>query len=339
MNAPTTTVEPKTIPVEFTERVCNLLLICIDGVKTQIPENSPLLGKLDSLSQVVKKAISLQKTSDLGKDIQELFREKSVAGNFQELERAETKHIILAMAQVIQEVVQGIGSYGNNLEGCIQKLEATDDLNEILAIKNQIIDETKKTIAQSKNLHQELESSRKTAQDLSKRLEQTQTKALIDPLTKALNRAAYNMKLRSVIRERETLAEKTALLILDIDHFKEFNDQHGHQVGDRVLRSVAGTIQESLRASDLVFRYGGEEFVVFLFDTDPDQADVVADRIRRQVKKDYLVDKQGRKLTVTVSLGLTVLQSEDTLESLFERADKALYKAKEGGRDRVETIE
>ncbi len=339
MNAPTTTPEPRAIPAEFTERVCNLLLVFIDGVQKQVPENSALKNKLDSLGQVVKKAIQLKKTSDLGKEVQELFREKSIESGFQEMERAETKHIILSMAQVIKEVVSGVGDYGNNLESCIEKLEATDNLDEILKIKNQIISETKKTVAQSKNLHEQLESSRKTAQDLTKQLEQTQSKALIDPLTKVLNRAAYNMKIKSVIREKAEHAENVAFLMADIDHFKEFNDQHGHQVGDRVLRSVAGTIQESLRDTDLVFRYGGEEFVILLFKTNPDQADVAADRIRRKVKKDFLVDKQGRHLKVTISLGLTVLREDDTEESFFERADKALYKAKEGGRDRAETIE
>ena len=331
--------EPKALPPEFTERICNLLLVFIEGLKIQIPEESPVHKKLDTLTQVIKKAISLQKVTDLGKEIQEVFREKNLQGQFTEVERNETKHMVLSMANILKGIVVNVGDFGDCLESCIDEIQATDDLDEILKIKDQILKETQKALTQSQSLKQELEDGHKKTENLKEQLAQNHTRALLDPLTRLLNRSAFNLKLGEVMRGKDQNAERTALVLVDLDHFREFNDQHGPRVGDRVLRAVASTIQEIVSSSDLVFRYGGEEFVVLLYNTSLDHADVLADRIRRQVKKDYLIDKDKKPLKVTISLGITVLQPDDTETTFFERAAQALVSAKEAGRDRAVVLE
>ena len=171
--------------------------------------------------------------------------------------------------------------------------------------------------------------------DSNKYLEETEAKALVDSLTNVLNRNAYNMKVIQMMREFSQTKNYFCLLVLDIDHFKKFNDTYGHKAGDRVLKSVAASVQDSLRASDLVFRYGGEEFVVLLSGIQEDNAFKLAEKIRKGVEKEYFVDKD-QKLKVTISLGVAcVTEGESELE-LFERADKAMYVAKRKGRNRVE---
>ena len=161
------------------------------------------------------------------------------------------------------------------------------------------------------------------------------TQALVDPLTRVLNRNAYNLTLEQTMRDFSRYKDPTILMVVDIDHFKNLNDTYGHKAGDGVLRSVAASLNQSIRASDFIFRYGGEEFVILLKKCSLEQSKKVAEKVRRQVEENFSLDN-GQKLSVTVSLGLTQLKEKDTEDSVFQRADQALYTAKSNGRNRVE---
>jgi diguanylate cyclase (GGDEF)-like protein len=161
------------------------------------------------------------------------------------------------------------------------------------------------------------------------------TQALVDPLTRVLNRNAYNLTLEQTLRDFSRYKDPTILMVVDIDHFKILNDTYGHKAGDGVLRSVAASLDQSIRASDYIFRYGGEEFVILLKKCSLEQSKKVAEKVRRQVEENFSSGKD-QKLSVTVSLGLTQLKENDTEASVFQRADQALYKAKSNGRNRVE---
>jgi diguanylate cyclase (GGDEF)-like protein len=141
-----------------------------------------------------------------------------------------------------------------------------------------------------------------------------------------------------MIREYKRYKDPISLILVDIDHFKKFNDKYGHRSGDRILHSVATSIQEPIRSSDLVFRYGGEEFVVLLNRASLSRTQKISEKIRQHVEKEYYIDKD-KKLQVTISLGVTSIKEEDTEETLFKRADQALYAAKSKGRNRVEVVE
>jgi diguanylate cyclase (GGDEF)-like protein len=161
--------------------------------------------------------------------------------------------------------------------------------------------------------------------------------ALKDPLTGINNRAAMDS---SMVREIE-LARRhdtpLSLVAADIDYFKHINDSYGHATGDCVLRAVVDAIKTTVRGTDMVFRYGGEEFMILLSNTGHEGALLLANRIRRQVEKTEILCK-GIKISATISLGVSWLTPEDTEKSLFERADKALYDAKAGGRNCVKHI-
>jgi len=126
-----------------------------------------------------------------------------------------------------------------------------------------------------------------------------------------------------------------AVLMVDVDRFKLYNDHYGHQSGDLVLQMVARTIRQSLRPSDSVARFGGEEFIVFLPFTPVKQAEVVAERLRSAVERCQIAPDHAQSLpSVTVSLGISTVNSSETVDAAIERADQALYLAKKGGRNR-----
>lgn len=158
--------------------------------------------------------------------------------------------------------------------------------------------------------------------------------AFTDPLTKANNRAAFYDCLQREIKRANRASRHLSLIFVDIDHFKTINDNYGHECGDLALASVASWLMDSVRGGDAVYRYGGEEFVVVLSDTNPDGALVIAERIRADIESHVLA--YGMEvMNITASLGVSTLRGDDTLDTLIKRADKAMYQAKRDGRNRV----
>lgn len=158
--------------------------------------------------------------------------------------------------------------------------------------------------------------------------------AFRDPLTGVNNRAALDSALPREIRLAQRHNTPTTLLVIDCDRFKQINDNHGHQLGDQVLCFMTGLIRANLRDTDLVYRYGGDEFVVLLSGTNTEGAERVAERIRRSVETRSFTHN-NLSLVLSASIGLTQLNGRDSLESVFYRADEALLRAKRLGRNRV----
>jgi diguanylate cyclase (GGDEF)-like protein len=158
--------------------------------------------------------------------------------------------------------------------------------------------------------------------------------AYTDPLTQTNNRTSFNDSVNREISLAVRHTKNLAIIFLDIDHFKTINDQYGHECGDIALAAVAKWIKESLRSSDVVFRFGGEEFVILLSDTDLAGAELLAERIRNTIECHTLAYDMAT-IKVTASLGVGALREEDTIETFVKRADDAMYKAKRGGRNQV----
>jgi two-component system cell cycle response regulator len=161
--------------------------------------------------------------------------------------------------------------------------------------------------------------------------------AITDQLTGLHNRRYMGRHLDKLILNAQKSAKPLAFLIMDIDHFKSVNDTHGHDIGDEVLREFANRISANIRGIDLACRYGGEEFVVVMPDTDIDFACTIAERLRKSVESTPIeISRAPGRLEVTISVGIAASQGEgDNAEKLLHRADQALYRAKREGRNRV----
>lgn len=157
-----------------------------------------------------------------------------------------------------------------------------------------------------------------------------------DPLTGVQNRLAMDRSLEREVDLAHRQKSPLTILVIDADYFKRFNDEHGHTFGDDVLKALANSAAATVRRSDLLFRYGGEEFVVIASHTAQQGGSLLAERIRRAVENIDTI--RGRDVDITVSIGIAEMSIDDTAESLFERADEAMYQAKQGGRNRVVAI-
>ncbi|MGE7956656.1 sensor domain-containing diguanylate cyclase [Pseudomonas sp. NPDC089530] len=161
-----------------------------------------------------------------------------------------------------------------------------------------------------------------------------EAQATLDSLTGLPNRRGFDLLAAQAMHEALREPEPLTALLLDLDHFKRLNDTHGHLAGDQVLSGFARHLQSCLRQSDIVCRWGGEEFIVLLKDTDSATALKIAEKIRLLIERQRYA-YEDKTLHLTVSIGLTTLQADDTLHSLLSRADHALYRAKQTGRNRT----
>jgi diguanylate cyclase (GGDEF)-like protein len=175
----------------------------------------------------------------------------------------------------------------------------------------------------------ELKEANEKIADLNKALEYSATH---DVLTETLNRGALLSYLENDIKRARRLKSSLSLIMFDVDFFKKVNDTYGHLVGDSVLRQLAIIIKDVIRDIDLFGRYGGEEFIIILPDTNLEQALVLANRLLLKVREsNFLTNKIN--LRITISIGLTEYKAEESIDLFIERSDEAMYEAKKSGRN------
>lgn len=178
---------------------------------------------------------------------------------------------------------------------------------------------------------------RKQYQDnLRNDLEQSVNLAAKDGLTGLFNRRYFDIHLKQMIEKANKESIKLYLLMCDIDNFKHVNDTYGHQAGDKVLTIVSRILKNTLRVTDLIARFGGEEFTILLTDIDISKAIETAERVRVKIEyMDFHIEDQIEPLKKTISIGVTEYKKEESIESFIERADKAMYEAKTTGKNKV----
>ncbi len=159
--------------------------------------------------------------------------------------------------------------------------------------------------------------------------------SITDNLTKLYNSRQFYSQITAEIERTNRYNHNLTLLMMDIDNFKQYNDTYGHLEGDHVLMRFADVVRNCLRRTDSAYRYGGEEFVIILPDTDGDQGVITAERIRQEFKKEVFTPKPGLSVQVTVSTGVSQYIYNEDLTSFIRRADLNMYRAKQKGKDQV----
>jgi len=180
----------------------------------------------------------------------------------------------------------------------------------------------------------EVFSDDKNQAESSKKIDELTTLALYDQLTKLPNRRYLDSFLDNRLRDFEELGIPFALAMMDIDHFKIFNDTYGHDIGDLVLKMLAKTIKNLVRKNDLIGRWGGEEFLAIITGVSEEELKLILEKVRALVEKSVLRN-ENKLLNITISIGATMANKEDTATSILKRADNALYMSKDNGRNMV----
>jgi two-component system cell cycle response regulator len=169
-------------------------------------------------------------------------------------------------------------------------------------------------------------------------MEKLQKLAVTDGLTKLYNSRSFYSQLETEVDRFNRYKHPLALLLLDLDHFKEYNDNYGHLEGDKVLVRFSQIIKSCLRTNDTAYRYGGEEFTVILPETGVEEAGTVAQRIRAALEVERFAPLDGKPVKITISIGVTEYQVKEELSTFIQRADQAMYRSKQKGRNLVSML-
>lgn len=239
--------------------------------------------------------------------------------------------ILDALPGQVKELADALGSNVGTPETLLELRErAHERLCDLNRQYGELVETLSRVIAAKERLELELVAANRTLEE----------KAKCDPLTGLSNRRVLEETLVRDLAQADRTGAHLSVVMLDVDHFKNVNDTHGHSVGDLVIRFVADVLKKSVRVADLAARYGGEEFTLILPDTDATGAVVVAERIRAAIERTRIDLSGGVSFSITVSLGTASVKGpgcQRAGRSLVEAADAALYRAKKSGRNRVET--
>lgn len=231
--------------------------------------------------------------------------------------------------------------YSEQIGVVATQFERANSAEEMKAVASAMIVEAKKMVTENKTLEDKLNQSASVMQQLREEMEAVRREAMTDALTGIANRKLFDAEFEKVVYESHEHQKPMTLLMIDIDHFKSFNDNYGHQVGDQVLRLVARTLKDGVKGRDLPARYGGEEFTVLLPETELANALKLANDLREAVAAKEILNRAtgGRLGRITMSVGAAELGQNEKTSEMMERADAALYKAKRNGRNQVVAAE
>lgn len=271
--------------------------------------------------------------------VHKLYEEHIVSVDAEAVERigVDMERLMRSVVHTASQTGHHAGAFGAQLTGLTEALAANDaealapKLSEVLAsasvMKNSV-----------DSLQKKVSASQEEIARLRGDLERARGEALLDPMTGIFNRRGFEQKLQALITGNRTSDDTHCLVMLDIDHFKKVNDNHGHLMGDRVIQAVGEILRVSVtQEAHAAARYGGEEFAILMPSASVDQSASLAESVRERTKaiKIRKRDTQEVLFSVTLSGGVASLQPGDDAAALIARADAALYQAKQTGRDRV----
>ena len=250
---------------------------------------------------------------------------------------SELELVLRHMMEAMSVADSGLSEYGATLNIHMDSLSNQSNTGEVEAILKDLIAATEGVNRSNQSLQESLRTAQEEGDHLREELERARAEAITDALTGLLNRNAMDQELPRLIEHAKDNQENLCILMLDIDHFKAFNDNFGHQVGDHVLQHVAAAIKKIIRGSDYAIRFGGEEFLVLLPDTPNKGAMTVANSMRTTIESLRLIKirTQEKLPCTTVSIGVACWEHDEAPETLISRVDQALYEAKSCGRNCV----
>ncbi|WP_394230677.1 GGDEF domain-containing protein [Shewanella colwelliana] len=252
--------------------------------------------------------------------------------------QVETQLLINGLMSKLSKMSHGTERFSQTLNEFQTDIKSAPDPETLTRLIDTLADEVSEVVNSNQDMEKSLIVMSDEVQSLKSEMENLNLVAMTDQLTSLHNRRAFDEEVLEHLQRYKMDAVNSSLLIIDIDKFKNFNDTHGHVIGDKVLAYIALALKQGVRGEDFVARYGGEEFVVLLPDTDHTGALVVAEQLRSRIAEKKLTVGKDKKLSlgaITVSIGIATLGHDDDRETYFVRADEALYRAKSSGRNCV----
>ncbi len=301
------------------------------GVEAQLAKMEALLGTPPGVK-------SLQDFERLLRDV--IYR-RSQAQQGMEDAKASMKNLIGLFLDRLALLSSSTGGYSERIGEYARQIEAATDIGQLSGVVSKLMSDTRSIQADVTRSSEELQQARRSVQDyearvakLERELKTASSLVREDPLTGTLNRRGLEEAFQSEAARARRASSAMSLAVLDVDNFKHLNDRLGHQAGDAALTYLARILRTTLRPSDVIARFGGEEFVILLPETGRDEGVRVMTRVQRELTRRFFLH-DNEKVLITFSAGVAQCAEGEAREALIERADQAMYEAKQTGKNRV----
>ena len=323
------------------EGLIRLLRLLVENVGELASDDKWLHGQIATLQEIIARPIDKRTIADAERNLRSAIIKQGFLKQSLVDAKATLKSLMTTFIDHLGDLTESAGEYHTKIAGYSKKVGGADNIAELSHILNDIMHDTRIIQESAQRSHEELVNTRKQAHDAEERvrqleheLEEASEKMHEDQLTGALNRRGMDEAMDREIQRADRQKTQVSLALLDIDNFKRLNDTLGHQVGDQALIHLTAVIKEALRPTDAVARYGGEEFIIIMPDTGLDEAMATITRLQRELTKKFFLHKNDR-LLITFSAGVALRNEEEDKEELIVRADRAMYHAKQTGKNRV----
>jgi diguanylate cyclase len=327
--------------VKIQEGLLRLLRLLVENVSELVADDEWMQGQVTALQTIISQPMDKHTIADAERNLRDVIIKQSSLK--QSLTDAKTtlKSLMTTFIDRLGNLTESTGEYHNKIEGYSQQISKADNLTQLGHILEDVMHDTRVIQASALRSHEELLTTKKQADEAESRIKELEQELLQvselvreDQLTGALNRRGLDETLDRELKRADRSKKPLSVALLDIDNFKKLNDSLGHQAGDRALSHLTKVIKDALRPTDAVGRYGGEEFVIILPDTNLEAGVEALQRLQRDLTKKFFLHNNERIL-VTFSAGVALREEGEDQEDLLGRADKAMYQAKQTGKNRV----
>jgi diguanylate cyclase len=327
--------------VKIHEGLLRLLRLLVENVSELVADDEWIHGQIVALQEIIARPMDKYAIADAERNLRDAIIRQSTLKQSLNDAKSTLKSLMTTFIDRLGNLTESTGEYHQKIEGYTQKISKTDNLTDLSHLLDDIMQDTRVIQASALRSHEELLVTKKQADDAESRIkaleqELMEVSELVreDQLTGALNRRGLDETIDRELKRSDRNKTPLSIALLDIDNFKKLNDTLGHQVGDRALTHLTQVIKETLRPADAVGRYGGEEFLIILPDSDLASAFEAIQRLQRDLTKKFFLHNNERVL-VTFSAGVALRGENEDQEDLVGRADKAMYQAKQSGKNRV----
>ena len=322
----------------------NLLRLLTDNMAEVVIEDEWVQGQIAVIKQIMAQPLDMRVIYDAEAGLKEvLFKQGQLKHSLMEAQNV-LKDMIATFIDRLGSLSDSTDHYHSKISGYAQQIEKANDLSSISHVMKDLLQDTRSMQLDVRRSRDELLESRKLADqsqlritELESELQFVSEKIREDQLTGALNRRGLEETYAVEAARAQRNGQPLALALLDIDNFKKLNDSKGHAAGDQALVHLVNVIKDLLRPTDTVSRYGGEEFILLLPETDIEKAVSVLQRLQRELTKQFFMHN-NEKVLITFSAGATLIANSDDRETAISRADQAMYQAKRLGKNRVEVL-
>ena len=326
---------------ELRQSLLQLLQLLVTNINELVIDDRWLHGQIEVVREIIDQPLSQRNLDDAGRRLKEvLYKQSQLKASLFEA-RDAIKQMLAGFVDLLADFADTTSDYHDKIEVYADRISAANDISELESVIAEVMRETHNVQLNAQRSHDELRSAQEKVhqaegriRELERELEATSDLVRHDQLTGVLNRRGLDDMFAKEMARTRRHASSLCVGLLDIDNFKKLNDSLGHTAGDQALIHLATVCRQTLRPQDSIARYGGEEFIILLPDTNLTEATQALTRLQRELTKRFFLH-DNEKVLITFSAGVTEVLAEDDQTSVVNRADTAMYQAKQSGKNRV----